>query len=172
MKKIVRKRHSLIVIGCYSIGMVLGLIGALSIHLNIITHPHQIPAADIILHNWGVIGIMLVGVFSLGLVSLCALFVNGLLLGTLLGGYAIKGKLVAILLALAPHGILEIGAFGLACYGDMLLVSCLWSLFHFSKKNIGNSRKTYFLQGMLANLLALFLLIIAGYIEHTLFLTA
>ena len=170
--KSIRQWQAIVVAGVYIGGIILGLVIAIAAHVQFTTHPHRIPTADIILHNWSVQGIMLLGVLSFGLVTLVTLLVNGTMFGFIMGAYALKGKLIAILLALAPHGILEISAYLLACYGDMFLVAWIWSLFRQHSQQQSGLRSKWLRKAILINVTALILLAVAGYIEHTLFLTA
>lgn len=171
--KHIRQWQLAAVAGVYIGGVILGAIIAIAAHVQFTTHPHRIPTSDIILHNWSVWGIMLLGVLSFGFVTLLVLLVNGITFGFIMGAYTLKGKLAAILLALAPHGILEISAFLLACYGDLLFVSLLWSKLRPSSQGgdmMSQGKRLY--RAILINVVALLLLVVAGYIEHTLFLTA
>jgi stage II sporulation protein M len=158
-------------IGAYCGGVIIGIVASKQVYQNALTHPHQIAALAIIQHNATVLGIMFLGIITLGIVTLGVLFLNGALLGLTLGVYTLRGKLFPLLFALAPHGILEVGAFLLAGYADWFLVTELWQCIRSPNKERWRQQQPMIQRCLLFNVIALVMLIVAGYIEHTLFLT-
>ena len=165
------RKQLIAVLGAYAGGLVLGLLAAANLAHQLVTHPQQLPALAIIQHNVMVLVIMFLGIMTAGLVTLLVLLINGVMFGAVVGAYAWQGKLAAILLALAPHGILEVGAFLLAGYGDLLLVSLLWRLLRTNGWKTWRQQRQALWKCLLLNGCAIFLLIFASLIEHTLFLT-
>jgi stage II sporulation protein M len=167
----IRIKRLSIVFGAYIAGVALGVLASEKVYHQIIAHPHQIPALDIIQHNIAVLALMLLGTMTFGTITLIVLLVNGTTLGVVVGSYTLQGKFAAILLTLAPHGVLEISAFLLAGYGDLLMVSLLWQLIRTKGWSVLKQQRSLFWKCLLMNGIAVIMLVIAGYIEHSLFLT-
>jgi uncharacterized membrane protein SpoIIM required for sporulation len=159
------------VLGAYVCGLLLGLLAAEDMAHRLVARPHQLPALEIIQHNLLVLVIMFLGILTVGTVTLLVLLINGIMLGAVVGAYAWRGKLIAVLLALAPHGILEIGAFLLAAYGDLLLVPLFWNFLRTGRWRSWYEHRQMLWRALHLNSCAVALLICAGLIEHTLFLT-
>lgn len=64
--------------------------------------------------NFLVLGVLLAGAGTLGVASVAILFVNGYLVGLTLGTAALDGNLVTVAVLVAPHGLLEYGAYVIA----------------------------------------------------------
>lgn len=69
---------------------------------------------DIAVNNLVAMGVMLLGAVSLGLMTLVALLLNGLLIGAVVGIAVQTLDPLVVLALLVPHGILEIPAFLIA----------------------------------------------------------
>jgi uncharacterized membrane protein SpoIIM required for sporulation len=162
-------KRLLIVLFAYISGVLFGFFVAWLSHMHTIAHPHQIPAGEIILHNVGVVGMMLLGVLTFGIVTFGVLFINGALLGATMGICATQGKLGILLLALAPYGILEVSAFLLVGYGCFCFVSCFWYMLRAGHRNCWDQKHILLRNGLLCHVIALGMLMIAGYLEHVLF---
>jgi uncharacterized membrane protein SpoIIM required for sporulation len=166
-----QSRQWLAVLGAYLCGLLLGLLAAEGVAHQLVAHPRQLPALAIIQHNLLVLVIMFLGVLTAGAVTLLVLLINGVMLGAVVEAYAWRGKLTAVLLALAPHGILEVGAFLLAAYGDLLLVPLFWNLLRTGSRRNWHEHRRVLWKALLLNGCAVALLVCAGLVEHTLFLT-
>ena len=73
--------------------------------------PERITFGFIAVNNLRVLAVLLAGFVSLGLISAAVLLFNGLLVGVVVGGAAAQGRLLEAVALIAPHGVLELGAF-------------------------------------------------------------
>lgn len=80
---------------------------------------------EILSTNVGVVMTMAVGVFTLGLVSVTVLFVNGVVLGVAVTSFAAAGDAHLLLTGLAPHFVPEVAAFVVAAAADLRLTGAL-----------------------------------------------
>jgi uncharacterized membrane protein SpoIIM required for sporulation len=164
----VKWRLTWIVLGTYILGATIGAIAGWRSHIHLISHPHVVPALDIIQHNLGVVALMLLGLISFGVVSLGILFINGLMLGILLAGYSLQGKLAGLLLFIAPYGFLEVGAFMLACYANLFLAPYIWTIF--KRESTEKKKRLGVIQRWcVMTVIALLMLGIAGFLERMFF---
>lgn len=161
------KRFIVYVLTTYMGGVLLGAIAAASAHVLLVPHMKSLIATHVILHNSQVILLMLLGVLSWGIITLSVIFLNGLFLGITSGSFLIQGKLLTLLIAIAPYGVFEIGAYLLAAYGDLLMISVIHHFFVNQEKQISLKHQFALRSGIIANAIAFILVIIAGFIESS-----
>ena len=114
--------HLAVALAVFVVGLVFGSAAALAVEPTLLSElarrremlPDRLTTWYILSNNARVLSLMVLGTFSLGLVTLFALFVNGVVVG-LVGTLALANVSPLVLAALlVPHGILEIPAFLLA----------------------------------------------------------
>jgi len=114
--------HLAVALAVFVVGLVFGSAAALAVEPALLSElarrremlPDRLTTWYILSNNARVLSLMVLGTFSLGLVTLFALFVNGVVVG-LVGTLALANVSPLVLAALlVPHGILEIPAFLLA----------------------------------------------------------
>jgi len=114
--------HLAVALAVFVVGLVFGSAAALAVEPTLLSElarrrevlPDRLTTWYILSNNARVLSLMVLGTFSLGLVTLFALFVNGVVVG-LIGTLALANVSPLVLAALlVPHGILEIPAFLLA----------------------------------------------------------
>ncbi|MDM8127252.1 stage II sporulation protein M [Paraclostridium benzoelyticum] len=148
----------------YFFGYIFGCFIAISQNLNFPINPKNLNALDLIIHNSSVIGILALGILSGGIITLFILFLNGAILGVTIHGCINSTTFTKLILLILPHGIFEIPSFIIAGIGDLYIVSFFAMLIH-NKKNLSKMDFIYLKKGVLLNIIALILIIIAGFIE-------
>lgn len=72
-----KRKQATIALGLYSAGFILGMAGSMLAHIHLTAHPQQSPAWAIILHNFSVVFIMLLGIISHGIFEILAFLLAG-----------------------------------------------------------------------------------------------
>ena len=154
----------------YLVGVVWGIIYVNMYHIRLGWHPISIGANEIIEHNLLILCVMFIGIATGGILSLGLLFTSSLALGITIGTFGLQGRLSSLLITLLPHGILEVGAFLLAAWSDLILIQHLFHrCMHVFDRNHPKSVEGYLTvrTAILMNVYAGGLLIVAGCIEST-----
>ena len=110
-------------------------------NINLAPNPQKLEYGSVIMHNLGVVGILAAGIVTLGIGTLGIIFINGSSLGITLGAFHDKHYFSDIVMALIPHGILEIPAFIIAGAGDLYVVSSIILLIMKKKKRLNLTLK-------------------------------
>jgi stage II sporulation protein M len=114
--------HFAVALAVFVVGLLFGYAAALAVEPSLLSElarrgdvfPDRLTTWYILSNNARVLSMMLLGVFTLGLLTLFALFVNGVVIG-LVGTLALANLSPLVLAALlVPHGVLEIPVFLLA----------------------------------------------------------
>ncbi|MED3469789.1 stage II sporulation protein M [Bacillus thuringiensis] len=145
----------------YILGAVIGAYSATKMNINLTPNPQKLEYGSVIMHNLGVVGILAAGIVTLGIGTLGIIFINGSSLGITLGAFHDKHYFSDIVMALIPHGILEIPAFIIAGAGDLYVVSSIILLIMKKKEKA----KSNFKRGLILNCIAVVLVILAGIVE-------
>ncbi|UOY91141.1 stage II sporulation protein M [Ectobacillus sp. JY-23] len=153
--------YSLIVTLVYILGAAIGAYSASKLNMELTPDPQKLNYDTVILHNLNVVLLMAAGIVTLGIGTLSIIFINGSSLGITLGAFADKHYFGDIVMALVPHGIFEIPAFIIAAAGDLYICVAIILLIMRRKENA----KTKFKRGVMFNVAAAALIIVAGIVE-------
>lgn len=117
-------------------------------------------------NNSMIILYMLLGTLTLGIYTLFIIFLNGMTLGILFQEFYQTDLASFVFINTFPHGIIEITGFVVAAIGDMYIVKYLINTIRIKlfKRSI-ISEKSLLKKGLIMNVIALFIIIVATIVE-------